>query len=44
MVAIDTSGSIRQKQLTMFLSEVMSICEMVKLPGPLALLDYSRGR
>ena len=40
VVAIDTSGSIRQKQLTMFLSEVTSICEMVK-PSRVRLLYWT---
>jgi len=30
VIAIDTSGSIQQRQLTMFLSEVKSVCETVR--------------
>ena len=29
VIAIDTSGSIRQRELTVFLSEVAAVCEMV---------------
>lgn len=40
VVAIDTSGSIGQRQLTTFLSEVMGICETVK-PSRVRLLYWT---
>ena len=39
VVAIDTSGSIRQQQLTLFLSELAGICESVK-PSRVRLLYW----
>jgi predicted metal-dependent peptidase len=39
VVAVDTSGSIGQRELTMFLSELASICEFVK-PERLRLLYW----
>ena len=39
VVAIDTSGSIRQQQLTLFLSELTGICESVK-PSRVRLLYW----
>lgn len=39
VIAIDTSGSIRQRQLTAFLSEVKGVCDTVK-PDKLRLLYW----